>query len=214
MQTLFWEGNLQENYIGQQAAEIFKDNLYDKYIGNKKDLTIFDIGANIGLFTLYAYEKAKHIYAMEPASEHFKCLSKMVEFNKFKNVTLINKAISNYNKKSTFYYHPNKTAHSLYVINPEFVTFKEEVQCISMDNVFDEFKIEHVDFMKFDAEGIEAEVFGGEGFAKVSDKIDMIFFETHDWMDRQEHQVINSLELRGFKVEGVPYESKLWIARK
>jgi len=214
MNGLFWNGDIEENYIGQQASEIFKDGIYNQFIGDKKDLVIFDIGANIGMFTLYARNKAKMIYAMEPAVEHFECLSKMVEFNKLSNVTLIKKAISNYNKISTFFHHPNKTSHSLYAIDSNYITGQEEVECIRMDKLFEDYKIDHVDFMKFDAEGIESEVFGGDGFTNVVDKIDNIFFETHDWMNRNEHQVIDSLKIKGFNVVPIPNEAKLWIATK
>jgi FkbM family methyltransferase len=213
-QALFWDGTFEENWIGSQAAELFKDRIYDPFIGVKKDLVVFDIGANIGLFTLYIRERAKMIYAMEPCSYHFDCLSKMVEFNQLKNVTLIKKAISNYNKKSTLYFHPNKTTNSLYSIDNNNIKGTEEVECISLDKVFEEYKIDHVDFMKFDAEGIESEVFGGEGFAKVADKIDMIVFEMHNWMDRNEHQVLDSLKTRGFKVMRIPNEASLWIATR
>lgn len=214
MNGIFFNGSVDENYLGHQFSEIYKDNLYGPYLKDKKDLVVVDIGANIGLFTLRVKDIAKTIYSIEPAPEHFECLSKMIEFNGIKNVTLINKAISQYNKKSDFYYHFNKTANSLFPIASEAIASKVEVECIRMDTVFEQYKIDHVDFMKFDAEGIEAEVFGGDAFAKVSDKIDMIFFETHAWMDRNERQVIGSLEIRGFKVSPIPYESKVWIAQK
>jgi FkbM family methyltransferase len=213
-QALFWNGTFEENCIGYQAAEIFKDGIYVPYIANRKDLVIFDIGANIGLFTLYAKERAKIIYAMEPSTEHFACLSKMVEFNQIKNVTLIKKAISNFNKESDFFFHPNKTTYSLYAVDMKDVIGQEKVECIRMDKLFEDHKIDHVDFMKFDAEGIESEVFGGDGFASVADKIDTIVFETHTWMDRNEHQVINSLEVKGFKVKRIPSDTQLWVATK
>jgi FkbM family methyltransferase len=214
MQALFWSGNIEENFIGVQASEIFKERIYDPFIRGRKDLVIFDIGANVGIFTLYAQDKAKIIYALEPSKEHFECFTQMIGFNGFKNIVPINKAISNYNKQSTLYNHSNKTSHSLYPARLDSVTGTEDVECIRFDKIFEDYKIDHVDFMKFDAEGIEAEVFGGDGFANVADKIDTIVFETHSWMDRNEHQVIDSLKIRGFKVDQIPNDAKLWVATK
>ena len=48
----------------------------------KKDLTIVDIGANIGLTSYYFKDYAKIVYAVEPAKKHFDCIQKMVEYNK------------------------------------------------------------------------------------------------------------------------------------
>jgi len=213
---LFWNGDIESNYIGHQAAEIFRDGLYNNFIGNKENLVIFDIGANIGMFTLYARKKAKMIYAMEPSPEHIPCLQKMIEFNELKNVTLIPKAISNYNKMSNFYLQRNKTSDSLYqAVDISMVVDMVQVECIRMDKVFEDYKIDHVDFMKFDAEGIESEVFGGDAFAKVANKIDTIVFEMHDWMDRNAHQVLDSLRIRGFEVNQLDYkDANVWIAKR
>jgi len=36
------------------------ERLYDPVLANKENLTILDVGANIGLFSLYAQDSAKH----------------------------------------------------------------------------------------------------------------------------------------------------------
>jgi len=63
MQSIFWEGNIRDNYLGHICAEIFKDRIYAPFIEGRKDLTIMDIGAHVGLFTIYAQPYAKKIYA-------------------------------------------------------------------------------------------------------------------------------------------------------
>ena len=59
------------------------------------------------------------------------------------------------------------------------------VKTQSMETFFKENKIDHVDFMKFDAEGAEDMILRSEGFRKVVDKIDAIMVEFHfpNWMD-------------------------------
>jgi len=44
--------------------------------------TIIDIGANIGVTSYYFSRFAKIVYSLEPSTEHFDILAKMVNFNK------------------------------------------------------------------------------------------------------------------------------------
>jgi len=44
--------------------QINNDRLYDPFFKDKKDLVILDIGANIGLFTLYAQDSASKLISV------------------------------------------------------------------------------------------------------------------------------------------------------
>ncbi len=49
LNAFFFNTPIEDTYIGHQAAEIFKDNVYGKYLVGKKDLVIMDLGGNLGL---------------------------------------------------------------------------------------------------------------------------------------------------------------------
>jgi FkbM family methyltransferase len=44
--------------------------MYDRWFAGRKDMTVIDCGANVGLFSLYAQPHCKHIVAIEPCPEH------------------------------------------------------------------------------------------------------------------------------------------------
>lgn len=194
--------------------EIYRDRVYDKYLEGKKDLTIIDFGANIGLWTFYAYDKAKIIYSVEPAKEHYECLVTMLVTNEMHNCAPIQKAISNKNGKAKFYHNDNTTMYSLSEAVAQRGEY-EEVETITLDKFFEENKIEHIDFMKVDIEGAEAQLFGGDGFDKVKDKIDVIMGEFHTWSGVNPAQFANYFKDRGFTFEWInKTEASLFVAER
>ena len=56
---------------------------------------------------------------------------------------------------------------------------KELVKCKTLDTVFKENKIEHIDVLKIDVEGTEHMIFGEKSFGNVAPKIDLIIGEAH-----------------------------------
>lgn len=188
--------DLEANFIPEILEEIYKHKVYDHFLKGKKDLTILDIGANIGLWTQYAYPFSKIIYALEPSQEHYECLVTMLVSNEMHNVAPIQQAISNENGKANFYHNANTTMYSLNEAVSQGES--EEVRTITLDVLFEENKIEHIDFMKIDIEGAEAQVFGGDGFDKVKDKIDVIMGEYHQWTGINPNQFASYFTDRNF----------------
>jgi len=206
--------DFKNTYMPEILKEIYRDKVYDRYLEGKKDLVIIDCGANIGLWTFYAYDKAKIIYALEPAAEHFECLVTMCVTNEMHNVAPIQKALSHKNGKAKFYHNDNTTMYSL----SDAVNTKddfEEVETITLDKFYEENKIEHVDYMKVDIEGAETDIFGGGGFEKVKDKIDVIVLEYHTWCGVNPDQFASYFRDRGFRFNWVnKTEATLAIAER
>ena len=125
----------------------------------------------------------------------------------------IQKAISNENGKSKLYHCENSTMNSL---NSTIANVgSEEVETITLDRFFEENNIDHLDFLKVDIEGAEAQVFGGDGFDKVKDKIDVIMLEYHCWCDVNPEQFKSYFIDRGFTFEWInKTEATLAIAER
>ncbi len=211
---IFFTPPLIANYLQQQMDEIYKDRVYDPFLGGKKDLTIIDLGANIGVTSYYFARFAKVVYAVEPASEHFEALRKMVEFNSIPTIIPIKKAIGVANGQSRLI--KNQVNLTQFSINP-FIEDgmrqagwprlpDEAVETITIDKLFKDNKIEHCDFMKMDIEGMEIDVLGGAGFSSVANKIDMLVVERHSWAGRHPHQLDEALKNNGFKVAPLQIE--------
>ncbi len=72
--------------------------------------TIVDIGANIGLFTMYAYEKYNqniNIYAFEPIPQTFEALSLNIKSLNTERIRVFPFGLSNDSKVETFFFHSN-----------------------------------------------------------------------------------------------------------
>src|SRR3989338_49637 len=80
-------------------------------------MTIIDIGANIGYFTVIAATRAGatgHVIAFEPAPENFEMLTKTIESNGFKNVETHMMAIADTDGTLTLnLFGTNKGKHSV-----------------------------------------------------------------------------------------------------
>lgn len=203
------------SYIPEILTELYREKIYAPFIEDNKDLTILDIGGNVGLFSFYAYPYAKQIYCVEPSKEHVEVIHTMLKFNKMDDkVTVIDKAVSDKDGEATFYHNDNVTMYSL---RPEVNSKpdnKETVQTIMLDTLFTQYKIDHVDFMKLDIEGSEIEVINSMGFKNVADKIDAMVIEYHQWSGRNPSQLTTTLMDLGFEVFPIKASAALFGARR
>lgn len=163
--------------------------------------TLLDIGAHVGIFSLWAAPWAKKIYALEPAKEHYDNLVKNIEYNEMTDIVVpIKKAVSNVNGKTTLYHNNNRTMFNLTKGIAGDTGEKEEVDVITLDKLFDEYKIDHVDLMKLDVEGEEFKILAGKEFDKVMPKIDSMMVEFHAWSGVSLSQCYAMLKDRGYKL--------------
>jgi amino acid adenylation domain-containing protein/FkbM family methyltransferase len=167
--------------------EIFLDNTYIKngLIINEGDI-IFDVGANIGLFTLYAGLNFKNtrIYALEPIKPLYDALSINVSLYDI-DVTLYNMELSEQEKTVEFNYYGSKSvlsdtysaervenysgdtnANSTEVERNEIVGEQigyENYTCKArrLSDVIRENKIVRIDFLKIDIKANELELIQG-----------------------------------------------------
>src|SRR3990167_261158 len=200
----FFVPPIENNYIGHQFAEIYRDRIYAPFVEGKTDMTILDIGANIGATAYYFSRYAKTVYAVEPSLEQFDILARMIAFNKIKNIVPVNKAI--YIKNGTFplFHNKNKTMYSLHQNVNDNSSPSEDVETITIQGLMDTNKIDEVDLMKFDVEGSEVEILSSTSFKEVASRIKTIITERHAWSGRHENQLIDALKDVGYQVNQIP----------
>ena len=211
---IFWYGDFDNYFLGHQCEEIFKARIYAPYLENVKDAVVLDVGGNIGAFSLYASKYAKQVYTLEPSLIHFNTILHMLKHNEIENVKPIKKALFIDNKDYDFHHNKNRTMYSLHQAVEDGSEKPEKIQAISLDKLFEEEKIDHVNLMKLDVEGTEVEIISSEGFAKVADKIDVVIGETHAWSGRHPNQIIDAFKQNGFIVESIPGDAQLFVAKK
>lgn len=216
MHGIFFEPPISKNFLGHQLSEIYKEGVYAPFFNGKKDLTVVDIGANVGVTAYYFSHYAKVVHAIEPSAEHFNVLTHMIAYNQLDNVKAHKKAMWIKNLDRGIFYHnsDNKTMFSLHAGVHDQKENPEQVEVVTLDKFFEDNKIDHCDFMKVDIEGSEFELLGGEGFRKVAPKIDVVFLEWHKWAGRNPNQLKQSLENNGFEVNSIPADADLMIGVK
>ena len=121
---------------------------------------VFDIGANIGFYTLLFAKlvgKEGKVYAFEPEPNNFALLKKTIEFNNLKNVILEQKAVSD--KNGTNFLVLSKDIGGHKIINYSTPN-SLKVESICLDEYFNNF-YGKINFIKIDAEGHEGKIFYG-----------------------------------------------------
>ena len=191
--------------------EIYIDGVYDRLFTGRHDLLVLDIGAHIGLWSMYASRYCKKIYAIEPSEEIYRVLLKNLSHNGYENVEPVKVAIANANTVTSLYTGGQNTTATLV---GDSNRGSQEVECWTLPKLFLEKKIEHVDIMKLDVEGAEFGIFGGDHFSEVCGKIDVIVGEIHKWANRNFNNLYWSLKKRGYRVELVKHQADIFFATR
>jgi FkbM family methyltransferase len=199
------------DHVGDILKEIYWEKLYQPLIQDKKDLTIVDCGANIGLFTLWMYPYASKIYSVEPSALHCETLRNMLEFNKMDRVEVIQKALSDKDGEQMFYHNDNTTMFMLQKPSGG-ETASEKVQTATIGTLLKD--IPHIDILKIDIEGAEGTAFANSSFDEVAPKIDNIVLEYHNWCGISVTLLMNTIRDRGFSVEEMKTQATvLWFKK-
>lgn len=170
--------------------------------------TVVDIGAHIGVFTIFAANKAKKgkVYSFEPVKENFELLKNNIGLNNLINVVPFNMAVSNTTKPLTLFFNDENTGgHSFYDKNQG--TSKIVVEATTLEELIRKNNIERIDFLKMDCEGGEYKIFfesNDETLAKIN-KISMEFHNLNDELNLT--TLKNFLERKNFKVVKAFYTS-------
>lgn len=191
--------DIDNDYVSHIIKEIWFDKVYESYFKERKGLTLVDIGANVGLFSLYASPHCDRIYSVEPSSEHFEVLTQMLAFNKLPcEVTALNCAISNQDGMAQLFHNQNTTMFSLKEAVNGLPDEVETVETMRLDTLVEAHEIGHIDVLKIDCEGSEVEILCGDGFEKIARRVDLIIGEYHTWAGVNPMQLKNALEDYGF----------------
>jgi len=209
MKAIFYPEPFEAMHIPEQLKEMWIDRLYDQFLIGREDMTIYDIGANIGLFSMLVAPYAKKIYAVEPQKDNFESLVKNLDFNGWSKVQPINKAVTNSGEKVKLYLSPNQTAHN--IITPMTQEGKfEEIDSITIEELIKE----PADLVKLDVEGAEFEILCGKHFKAVAPNIKVIIGEMHDWANRNFFQIKWALQENGFRVKMFDYGAHFFLGEK
>jgi len=206
--TMFLDKNDAQSLSVEENYEPVETNYAIQNI--KKGDIVLDLGAFIGYYTLVFARivgPEGKVYAFEPNPENFAILKRNVEYNGYKNVVLINKAVSNKNGKLQFFLSKlNEGAGSLKVMYDKELGSENETKTIEIESVKldDYFKTGKINFIKMDIEGAEyLALLGMQNMIRRSPNIKMMVEYqplTLSASGVQPHKLISLIDELGFKI--------------
>ena len=173
------------------------DGYYSQFFKDRKDLTLIDAGANVGLFSLYILPICKQIYAYEPTDSHFNLFTELLEKFDANKIVVPNKvAINNYDGHVTFNTgNVNSTMNSMVKHGDHSTSI--EVECKTLNSITLD-KV--VDFLKCDIEGGEQNVFLDENF---NNNINTMLIEVHEGLGADFNAIWEKLLSLGYSLSKI-----------
>ncbi len=173
----------------------------------EKDSTVIDIGANIGVFAIYAATRASNVevLAFEPFPENINWLRKNVSESNLSNVTVYQQAVAGVTEERILQTSDSWIIYSLSETAAEKSETANEngyslhVQCVSFNDIIE--RIPKCDLLKIDCEGSEYEIFYSSS-PETLKKVRRIVGEFHPRdKDRKNGKALrNYLESKGFDI--------------
>lgn len=164
---------------------------------------VVDIGANIGIFSIAAAQKAEggKVYSFEPNKEVLPLLDENINLNKKRELIFVHPlAIATKKEPRELYFEPHNWGGASLLKDElsgkELITL--QVQCITMADIFHLMPGGRIDILKIDCEGAELEILSGLDSAMCK-KINILFVEYHEPRTSAE-ELENILRQLGFTV--------------
>ena len=175
---------------------------------DKNDI-LWDIGSNVGLYSVYAGLKGMKVFAFEPSALNTFFISKNIEINNLKdNVSLFPVAISDRNE----FGYLNMSSTDLGGAFNEFnetnlktvgeddykkhIVFKQGMFAYSMDELIEKYKFETPGYIKIDVDSIEDRIVYGGSKTLANKKVKGLLLELVETEDRTQ-KIIDFLAERG-----------------
>lgn len=205
---LYYERHQYLSYFLQKDIkhEIEVQNNIRKYI--KSGDLIFDIGANIGQYTLLFSELAGvngQVISFEPDPKSYAFLNFNININNCENVTPLNYGIGK-NESVKNYFRDNKTGGRKGSFLTGFTDEKDQIQVSveSLDLMFKKYGTP--DFIKIDVEGFESEII--QGLNKLNDNIIFLI----EVRDTTKNFIFEYLTSNGYSCSRVDCKNEKYIS--
>jgi FkbM family methyltransferase len=187
--------------------EIFvnRDYVVVEDIVSEAGAAILDIGAHIGLFSMYArgLNDNVKIFAYEPAPENFAAMKEHFKENHISGIVVKNVAVTEKEGETVLFLSEDSHNHSIWNL---FGTKMRQVKVptVSMAKIFErdlaKQGVNFCDLVKMDCEGAEFEILESMK-AEVFKKIGSFYIEYHEYVDgKKGENLVKILQRNGFKV--------------
>lgn len=188
---LFYEGSFEEDEIVYLSEVLRK----------KESPVVIDVGANIGIHSISWCKANIHtiVYAIEPSKSTFQLLEKNIRDNDLtKRIFPLEKAAAAYPGTVNFYQSEDDAYSSLMNTKRKAVKEIYPVEVTTIDELIINQKINRVDLIKIDVEGLEESVIDGAMKSIMTLKPDLLVEILN--INSNAEQTVNKLIRGGYKV--------------
>lgn len=170
-----------------------------------EDMTIIDIGGNIGYYALLESQLASrgHVFAIEPVLGSYNTLIKNITLNNCHNISTYNFAIGNFNGYSEMYIYDKSNWSSFTKIPGGNVIATMRVPVFTLDTFIETHLTQNPHFIRMDVEGYEYEIVMGmqKTLQRAAPLILNIEMHPHLMSKEKIATIINLLKDNGFTVK-------------
>lgn len=174
--------------------------------------TFYDIGANIGIYSLYyAKSKTGSVYSFEPSVFNLRQLAKNTNINNMNDkITIVTNPLSNITGVATFLNGNSDEGGALSAFGVEYgadgksinSNIKYSVVGFSLDDLLKNgVIIKPPSLIKVDVDGIEHLILSGAKNTLTNDSLKSIFIEVNDGFEEQSMSVKRILKNAGFRLK-------------
>jgi FkbM family methyltransferase len=169
---------------------------------------VYDIGANIGFFSIIAssiVERSGHVYSFEPNIDNIRVIKNNIRLNKFSNITVIERAVSDFSGKGELHITEHPGGHTLFSVGiPRNVIDTVTVDIDTIDNLIYNKTILPPTVVKIDVEGAEFNVL--RGMVKTLEKFHpTIIYEIDDTdfnnLEKKQSEIDQYLKTFGYEIQ-------------
>ena len=190
------------------------------------DSVFYDIGANIGIYTLYMNYKnpMMQMFCFEPVQNNFNSLQNNIILNNAKNVHPFNIALSNNNMITNLFISDTRNGNSgaqiKAPINEKGENFEakkiEKILSFQLDYLVNNLNFPQPNFIKIDVDGHENEILNGMKVTLENEQLKSLLIEFNDDNQFQKWQsVFNKIGLFiDQKFDNLPNNSSLRRSQK
>ena len=170
---------------------------------------LWDIGANVGLYSLYAAQKGVNVIAFEPSNSNYFILNKNIEINNLDNkIQALAIAFSDKSKIDSFYMEDTSFGTATHSFGEQVncegklinESFKQAMCGYSIDDFIKTFQTQVPTHIKIDVDGIEEKIIKGSIETLNKEKLKSIMVEIDNESDAK--KIIPLIESNGLKYIG------------
>lgn len=192
-----------------------------------KNSIFWDVGANVGLYSVYAAKKGcSHVYAFEPSVFNLELLARNINLNCLQSkITVMPIALSEKIGISQFNLSTTSWGGALSTFDKDFdqhgnklnSVFEYRTIGLSLDEVAEIYKIPFPQYLKIDVDGLEHLIL--RGGALILKHVDSVLIEISDDFKEQATESFSLLSSAGliqrarFTMDGVENQCNQWWTR-